>query len=312
MYGSLLSGWTPEIREALLEQLNDTSGEKKIAALDFDNTCIYNDISETAFFHLIRDRGFAFTEAFWEAIPKNCGRDDIRANFEASRTIPYPDALEDLAYRRYRYGFQRLYFRILETEGVGVAFRFAGRVFAGLTPGELVEVGRTVIEREEANPRGEVEIEDPDGAGPPVTVRRGLRINPLLKDAILAFSLSGVEVYLVTGSASYLVAPYAQRLGIGLSRIIGTSLEREADGTFSNRLIEPAPTYQTKVDAVQTYIGRAPNIVIGDSQWDGPMMSISLGPKIFVRHGTHAIPDEVAALNPLVQPCPEFPSERVP
>ena len=321
MFQSILTDWSEEIRDALTPILERglavlkngaDPAARPLATLDFDNTCIYNDITETTFYHLIRDRGFAFTESFWDAIPEYCGRDLIRDNFEASRHVPLPAAFDDRSYMRYRYHFHAIYFHIYEREGVEIAFRFAARVFAGLTPGRLVDAGRRVIAAEEARPHGHTEILDPDGGHPPLIVHRGLRINSLMRDMILALHLSGVETVLVTGSARYLAAPYAQRIGLPIEDIIGTTLEMDPDGTFSNRVEEPTPVAGTKIDAIRARFARPPDIAIGDSQWDIPMMSMCRGVTIFVQQETKPLPQGAEAVNPLVQRLPPFPDERVP
>ena len=321
MFKRILSDWSSEIRDALdpilargIEVLrnNGHASERPLATLDFDNTCIYNDITEAAFYHLIRGRGFAFTEDFWEGIPEEYGRNLIRESYEASRHIPLPEALENISYKRYRYHFHAIYFKTYEREGADVAFRFAARVFAGMTPGDVVDAGRRVIAAEEARPYGQTEIHDPDGELPPLTAHRGLRINALMRDMILSLHLSGVETVLVTGSPRYLAAPYAQRIGLPIEDIIGTGLHVRPDGTFSNQVVEPSPVAGTKIDAIRARFQRPPDIAIGDSQWDIPMMSICTGVTIFVLQADKSLPPGADSVHPLVQRLPPFPDERIP
>ncbi len=323
MIEEILRSWPHEVREKItpilehgienycasgsVQKTDSTNNKKPLAALDFDNTCIYGDITELAFFHLIKDRRFIFSDSFWEIIPEESGRNSIRENLEACRHLEEPDIENDLAYQRYRYGLHSVYFDIFKREGMSVASRFAARAFCGFAPSELTALGRRIIVIEEAQPRHHAEIQDPDKNGPALYSRRGLRINTMMRDLILALQICGIETVLVTGSLTYLVASYAQQLGIRVDEILGTHLEYGEDGKFTDRLIEPAPIFETKVEAIHSKYGHSPVIAIGDSRWDVPMLACADKARIFISHNDDPPPDEIQSLGASIikmPPCP--------
>lgn len=315
-FSFLLRQWNPAVQDAFVPVLEkglawlrncQDPDKRPLATFDFDNTCIYNDITEATFFHLIRERRFSFKPAFWDTIPEKYGKREIQESLQACRDIPSSTIYDHPIYQRYRYLMQGVYLELEKNEGVDVAFKFSTEAFAGLTPAELVEIGQWVIGIEEATPKHIHAIHDPEGKGKPYTVRRGIRINPLVRDAILALQLAGVETVIVTASPRFLVAPYTQRLGVPFQTVLGSDLELEPTGEFSNRLVTPAPIYRSKVEAIRHHFRRDPDMAFGDSQWDGPMLEACTGPKVFMRHNGYTLPEAIQNLNPYIQDSLPFP-----
>lgn len=63
-------GWHPEVRAGLEQMLSWSApddGRPLLAALDFDETCIFGDVSETLLSLLAEERGVALVEAYTEA-----------------------------------------------------------------------------------------------------------------------------------------------------------------------------------------------------------------------------------------------------
>jgi phosphoserine phosphatase len=79
------TGWLPEVRAGLHEMLRwrPESGEPPVAALDFDQTCLSGDVSETSLVLLAEDRG----EPLVEAYERDCRIDMRRAYIELVSTL---------------------------------------------------------------------------------------------------------------------------------------------------------------------------------------------------------------------------------
>lgn len=101
---------------------------------------------------------------------------------------------------------------------------------------------------------------------------------------------AGWEVWIVSASPRWMVEPGAEAMGIPLERVVGISSE-VVDGVLSEKVQEPVSARQGKVACIETWIGRTPALVSGNSMGDFAMLKVASELSLVIEPG-----EELSAL----------------
>jgi len=99
-------------------------------------------------------------------------------------------------------------------------------------------------------------------------------VRPEIQDLIRAAEACSWEVWVVSASVQPVVAAFASLYGLASNRVIGMNLAQE-QGRYLAYLEGPNSYRQGKVDAIEQFIGRQPDLAIGDAMTDLEMLSFS-------------------------------------
>lgn len=301
--------WLPEIR-ARLHQLFQQHGRTSlfyrpmsppVAAFDWDNTCILNDVGEAFFFDAVATLRYRFDlDAFWELIPENLGRKELRTLWCSLARRPFEEACRLPAYSDFRARLASLYYRTIETMGPRAAYAWTVKLLVGLTPQTVVQHVEALIERELNTPLGWDMWRASDGEE--VRIARGIRVFSPVVRLIREAQAAGFRAVVVTASPRVVVAPFARRLGI--SEVYGMTNDLDGD-VFAARLIPPETYREGKVLALERYVGRLPLLAVGDAETDAEMLKAATtlnGIAILLDKGDAELSEKGRASGWLIQP----------
>lgn len=215
------------------------SAHEPFAVLDFDNTCIVNDIAEATLAHLCRSHL-------------------LRCDDLVSPAAHHGKS----AYHRQVF---RRYHELMRRGDIKSASLLCASALAGFARDEVEAIVSAVIDAE-GSTFGETELHG-------IRVARGIGVRPALRDLIALSTANGVQVWIVSASPEALVRAAMSRFGltgqlIGLrNRMDGEILLKECD--------EPHSVAEGKVDCIKTFIdaGKRPLIGVSDSISDLPMLT---------------------------------------
>jgi len=91
------------------------------------------------------------------------------------------------------------------------------------------------------------------------------------RELMQGLQAAGATPWIVSASNQWIVEAGAPYLGIAPAQAVGIRLELEA-GRLTEQVIEPMTYRSGKVAAIETYIGQAPVLVMGDSLGDYEML----------------------------------------
>jgi HAD superfamily phosphoserine phosphatase-like hydrolase len=125
---------------------------------------------------------------------------------------------------------------------------------------------------------------------PEVDVRRWCRqmavawpnYRPAMTALIRGLTAAGYEVWIVSASNVWIVEATAPLVGIDPAHVIGIQVEVEA-GRLTDRIVVPVIANEGKVQAIHKYIGRTPDLVVGDSLGDLEMLESARLPLVVGR-----------------------------
>ncbi|MFA5139802.1 MAG: haloacid dehalogenase-like hydrolase [Elusimicrobiota bacterium] len=302
--------WLPENRRRIEKLISEHGREERpLAVFDWDNTVIRNDIGEALFYHAIREMRFKFGlgDAFWNVIPKEVGRDEIRANHEAIRHLPLEQAKKTAEYRRYRKLFHLAYEGVkTRKDELGVDFGWLVQLMQGFTVGELEAFTDEVIAFESSRPLGEESISLGDDDPAPAKIRAGIRFYQEMKDLLASLMTAGWDVRIVSATVEWAVARIAARIGIPRENVHGV-LARIQDGRLTGELTQKTWD-QGKADVILEKTGRRPLLAAGDSNFDLAMLRLSAGERLLIDIGKEPIGSTARREGWIVQPA--FPARQ--
>ena len=294
--GGLAQGaWRPEIHAALLDLIN-THGNcspsfdparPPIAALDCDETLICNDLGEAMLRFMVTRRRFHADRGFWQLIPDRLGREAIQAAYNAVAGRADAEVRDTAAYRRYRAGMLSVYETLRATEGLEAAYTFAARLLRGLHERTLNDLVEEVLEYELNRPLGQEEI----AGGPPFQgqiVPTGIRVYREMRNLLGLLDAYGFHTYIVTSSNAYVVRGLARRIGFPPERVLGVELGLNG-AVMNDRVSDPTPIGEGKVEVLLDTAGRSPVLAIGDSMNDLELLENCEGLSIIMDRGDEEI-----------------------
>jgi phosphoserine phosphatase len=213
------------------------SGPGRYAVIDFDNTCIQNDIGEAVLAYM-------------------CEHALLRV----------PNLISSLTTGKRGYNqkvFQR-YHTLLRNGDLGAAYRLSAKMFAGLTPDEAIKIVENAIKAEgtlltQRNLFG-------------IVIQRGLRSSPVVLELLNFLAARRIALWIVSASPAVAVQTAMTHFKVPGNLIAVKSTLR--NGAFTRELREPCPISDMKVDCIKKFIkpNERPILGIGDSMNDLAMI----------------------------------------
>jgi phosphoserine phosphatase len=216
----------------------DILQDQPFAILDFDNTCIVNDVAEATLAHMCRN------------CLLRCG--DLLPSGRRHCNKEYHEQV-------FRY-----YYWLLNRGDVQSASLLCAKMLAGFGWNEASSMVSASIDADGNVPRRD-ELYG-------VSVSRGIAVRPVVRKLIEFLEASKVNIWIVSASPEIAVKTAMLRFGLP-GRII--ALRNKMDGlVLSMELNRPYSIGQGKVDCIKTFIdpGKRPVFGIGDSVHDLPMI----------------------------------------
>jgi phosphoserine phosphatase len=232
-----LTAFEAAIGAKLVDARLDRTREPPFAVLDFDNTCIVNDVGEA-------------TLAFM------CRNHLLRCGDLLSSGQPCSPAYHERVFRHYHY--------LLNGGDIRAASLLCAGIFAGFKPDEAAAVASAALDAEGSTP-GETEL-----FGLPVA--RGLAARPALQRLIEFSTANAIQMWIVSASPAIAVQAAMRRFEIPGNLI---ALRHRIDNeVLARALDEPHSIAEGKVDCIKAFIDRSrrPLFAVGDSVYDLPML----------------------------------------
>ncbi len=226
------------------------AAEKKdndFAAVDFDNTCIVNDIEEALLAYM-------------------CEMELIR-NQNLLSDKPEPADYHKNIFLEYH--------RLLKDGSMEDAYLFAVRTLAGYTENEITSLVAKTIEKE-----GE-EIGERSLFG--VSIAKGIKPREKIFQLLKLLNTHGLPIWIITASSEIVVKAALKYFGLEFPCIGLRSVEK--DSKLTEEITKPFSIGPGKVDCIKKYIDpvNKPAIAVGDSKNDLPMLEYSLMPIVVDR-----------------------------
>ncbi len=291
-HGELQPGaWKPEVHAAILALLDEHGvnspgydpEKPPLATLDCDETLICNDIGEAMLRYMVTRRRFHADRGFWQLIPERLGRDAIQAAFSAVAGRNDAEVKDTAAFRRFRAGLINVYETLREQEGNEAAYVFAARTLRGLHEKSVAELVEDVLDYELDRPVGQEEI----ASGPPFTgliVPTGIRVYREMLNLVDVLDAHGFQTWIVTSSNAYVVRGLARRIHFPEERVLGIELSVQS-GMLTDRVNDPTPIGEGKLELFLDTVGRSPVLAVGDSMNDFDLLENCEGVSIAIDRG---------------------------
>jgi phosphoserine phosphatase len=132
-------------------------------------------------------------------------------------------------------------------------------------------------------------------------VRLGLSVRRSVRELLHALHAHGWTILLVTASAEPLVAAAARHLELPSHGVIGMLPEIGDDGRYVRSALRRVPWRSGKVEVLERTIGGSPDLAIGDSPDDEPML-VHARRALLVDHGVRDLAARAHERGWLVQP----------
>ncbi len=305
--GLAQGAWTPEVYAALNELVqnhginspNYDPERPPLAAIDCDGTLIYNDIGEAMMRYMITRRKLSADRAFWNhVVPERMGRDALQAAYKAVAGRSDSEVHDTAAYRRYRAGMFGLYRQLIEDD-MEEAYLFATKVLRGIHERTVADLVEEVLDYELDRPLSSEDIP----SGPPFAgcvVSTGISVYNEMIDLLQVLEAYGFSTWIVTSSNAYVVKALARRAGFPEERVLGIELQTQG-GRYTDRVNDPYPIGEGKLELFLDTVGRSPVLAIGDSMNDAPMLDNCEGVSIAIDNGDEAFLDQARENGWLVQ-----------
>ncbi len=284
-----------ERNHGALNELLESVRPGEIAVLDWDNTCIFNDIGEA----LLRRMTFGLefridSKAMAAMVPDQInGHARVMVNgkpsllkemkgavfsaYERLKQEPSPGGRErsDKHYRVFTSGLLALNRALEETPGIGCEFAYpwVNTLLQGLAPSELDEIAATVIARVLKESLRRHAMNDPQGRWR-YDWTSGIRLYPEMKDLAACWRERGGRVVVSTASNQRLVEKMIAMTGFPCREVIG--MELAMAGSRFGPALKPGlrPNLGPgKVANIRSRLGNEPAFVAGDSNNDYEMLT---------------------------------------
>ncbi|MBV70578.1 MAG: hypothetical protein CMH52_04440 [Myxococcales bacterium] len=283
--------WTPEAHAALVNLIT-TQGSTSpgydperppLVTIDCDGTFIFNDIGEAMMRFMVTRRRLNTDRGFWNhVIPERMGRDALQAAYKAVAGRADSEVHDTAAYRRYRAGMMGLY-ENLKARDIEEAYLYATKLLRGLHERTVAELVEEVLDYELDRPLASEDIP----SGPPFSgciVPTGISVFNEMIELLQVLDAYGFETWIISSSNAYIVKALARRAGLPEERVLGIELQSQG-GRLTDRVVEPAPINDGKLELFLDTVGRSPVLAIGDSMNDFALLENCEGVSIAIDNG---------------------------
>jgi phosphoserine phosphatase len=212
--------------------------EQPFAVLDFDNTCIVNDVGEATLAFMCRNELLRYGDLLPSG-GQPCNRDYHEQVF-------------------------RHYHRLLNQGDIRSASLLCAGILAGCKPDAAAAIVSAALDAEGILP-GETELYG-------IPIARGLAVRPALRRLMDFSAANDVQIWIVSASPEIAVRAAMQRFGLRGNLIaLRHRIENEV---LSYALDEPHSIAEGKVDCIKAFIhgSRRALFAVGDSVYDLPMV----------------------------------------
>lgn len=288
--------WQPEVYAALCNLIANhglySEGydpeHPPLVVFDCDETLIAHDIGEALLRFMITRRRIHGDRGFWNLIPERMGREAIRAAFNAVAGRADNEVKDTAAYRRYRAGLIGVY-ETMRASGDGPlgAYAFAARMLRGIHERTVAEMVEEVVDHELSRSLGMEDIP----SGPPfpgLSVPQGVRFYEEMLNLMQILDQSGFQVWVVSASPAPVVKALLSRVNLPPDRALGLELMTQS-GVYTDRIVEPSPIGEGKLELFLDTVGRSPMLVMGDSMSDAELMENCDGVSVVIDRGDEAL-----------------------
>ena len=301
--------WFPEnlarINERLAKIAAHPAAVKAAAVFDFDNTCIFRDVGQAVFCHQLRRLHYRLTpEQLAAILPRPEGQlaekplaAIITALIDAYQTL-FPlliagrTAQALLMPQAGLFAALLLWFTVQarkdERLGPLYVLPFMAKLLAGFTTVELRFLSMDVVQAASAEPLDEATLtaEAPEPVGRiEASYPRGLHPHPEMLALMRRLAELGIERYIISASAEWLVEGAAKWLGfpVHTDHIFGIRVRLDAGEalTISDHPGYPVTYRAGKNEIIGHWIGGVrPVLVAGDADTDYEMLTL---PEVDIR-----------------------------
>jgi phosphoserine phosphatase len=243
----IMDAWTA--LEAAIGARIDGTHDQPFAVLDFDNTCIINDVGEATLAFMCRNQLL------------RCG------DLLPSGGQPCNPGYHAQVFRHYH--------QLLNRGDIRSASLLCAGILAGFKPDEAAAVVSATLDAEGDIP-GETELYG-------ISIARGLAVRPGLQRLIDFAAASNIQIWIVSASPEIAVQAAMQRFELP-GNLIGLR-HRIDNELLSHALDEPHSIAEGKVDCIKTYVheSKRPLFAVGDSVYDLPMVAYADVPAVVER-----------------------------
>lgn len=306
----LLAGrWTPEAREELEFFIafrgkgapGYDPAKPPVAVLPWSDALVAGDPAELVFLRLVSRVELKFDDAFWEVVPVAYGRQPARAAYEQFIHVTSSTWPAQPAYHQYRKAMLSSYLELCRGVGRKECRSYLARLWAGFKEAEAEDYARAALAEEKARPASRETVKSEEGDPAPLTIRRGLRLLPHMRDLIAKLRAAGVDVWVVDDVPQQTLLVSAADYGVDASRVAG--LLNGPDGArLSAAVLKPIPLRGGKAELVRKAVGRAPDLVIARDMADAELMLDGEGVRIALT-GDPALERLAAEKGWIIQPA---------
>jgi len=300
---SSTGGWNAEVRARLDDAIaRCASYDAPLAVFDCDNTCIYNDVGDALWVWLVEHLALDL-DALAETSLLDKLDEDPAGAIDLARQVLALDASTRHEHELFHAYLQRwipVYYRALDVLGHKDGLSWVAQIMVGLPEEEVLGYCRELLEWHFDSEIGRVEI------APGVQATRGLRICESIRGLMRELEDAGVEIYIVSASCIWPVKVVADFFGLDPKKVIAIQLEVRG-GELTEDVIEPVTYREGKVTAIDTFIGRTPQLVFGDAITDYEMLMRATELGVVVDRGKLDLREAVAGVEHIVtQPREEL------
>ncbi|MBI2066410.1 MAG: haloacid dehalogenase-like hydrolase [Deltaproteobacteria bacterium] len=242
-----------------------------LAIFDFDKTVIQNDVGEAVFHYLAENMKLAYSSSLYKHIGERYEAKLIEEAVKRLLPLSPEQRRKDPLYRKYQKAILGAYYHRIEQEGSKAAYPWVVAVFAGLSEREMYQLTGQAIKEELRRAITEEEIRTDPADQHPLHVKRGIRLYPEIEQLMRLMKEVGVEVWVVSASARWIIQKVLEQLKLPVDNFIGMAVEVR-NGILTSDPVHPQPMGPGKLEAILKQIGRIPNFVAGDSPSDFAMM----------------------------------------
>jgi phosphoserine phosphatase len=225
--------------EAAIRERIDGSPVRRFAVLDFDNTCIVNDVGEATLAFMCRNHLLRY------------------GNLLPSGTQLCGSAYHEQVFRHYH--------QLLNAGDIRSASLLCAAILAGFRRHEAQAVVAAALDAE-GDVLGETELYG-------IRIARGLAVRPGPQRLIDFSAAHNIQIWIVSASPEIAVQAAMRRFGLR-GNLIGLR-HRIDDEILSHALTQPHSIAEGKVDCIKAFIheSRRPLFAVGDSIYDRAMVA---------------------------------------
>ena len=283
--------WHPNVHAALLDLMDEHGVNSPthdpehppLAVISCDDTLVVNDLSEATLRYVVTRRLIHADRGFWNLLPDRLGREGVRSAYAAVAGRSDAEVSDTAAYRRYRAGLIGVYEALRSTESADAAYTFAARILRGLHERTVADLIEEVLDYEFGRPLSNEEI----APGPPfagLLVPVGMRVYREMLNLIDVLEMYGFQTWIISSSNQYILRALARRIEFPEERALGATLHTQS-GVLTDRLEDPTPIGEGKLELYLDTVGRSPVLAIGDYARDFDILENCEGLSIVVDRG---------------------------